>query len=121
MTEDRDFKQVVRKRSAKTGESYQAARRQVEKKRAAFSARVDVLFPVPAGVALGCTVETGSVSRGMSVTVIADGVAHPATVTNLRRMWDDLDSVAEGQFPDEQFGMLVEPPYSGPLPARVTS
>lgn len=32
MTEDRDFKKVGRERSAKTGESYQAARRQLEAK-----------------------------------------------------------------------------------------
>jgi translation initiation factor IF-2 len=121
MTEDRDFKQVVRKRAAKTGESYQAARRQMEGKRPTFSARVDAMFQVPAGVALGCVVEEGSVSRGMKVTVIAEGVGHSATVAGLRRRWDDVDSVAKGQFSDGQFGMLVDPPYFGPLPARVTS
>ena len=38
MTDDRDFKQIVRDRAAKTGESYQAARRQLERQRGRFSA-----------------------------------------------------------------------------------
>src|SRR3954469_25706854 len=38
MTDDRDFKQLVRERMAKTGESYQMARRILERKRGRFSA-----------------------------------------------------------------------------------
>jgi translation initiation factor IF-2 len=122
MTEDRDFKDLVRKRAAKTGESYQAARRQLEEKRARFSARVDAAFRVPDGIVFGCVVEEGRVARGMAVTVIAEdgAVAHQATVLHLRRAKADMDSVADGQFVDGQFGMLVDPPYVGPLPARVT-
>ena len=121
MTEDRDFKRVVRERAAKTGESYQAARRQLEVHDRPFSARVEAIFRTPDGLALGCIVEQGRVSRGMNVTVTGDGVAHQATVTSLRRSMWDVDAVAAGDLTHGEFGMIVEPPYVGPLPARVTS
>lgn len=121
MTEDRDFKRVVRERAAKTGESYQAARRQLEGQGPSFSARVEALFRTPDGLAFGCVVEEGSVSRGMRVTVIGDGIAHQATVTSLRRSKWDVDTVAASASPYGQFGMIVDPPYAGPLPARVTA
>ena len=121
MTEDRDFKDLVRRRAAKTGESYQAARRQLEGKRPAFSARVAALFRTADGLAFGCIVEEGSISRGMRVTVIGDGVAHQATVVSLRRSKWDVATVAAGESEYGQFGMIVEPPYVGPLPARITA
>lgn len=120
MTEDRDFKDLVRRRAEKTGESYQAARRQLEGKGPSFSASVDAIFRTPAGLAFGCTVEQGSVSRGMAVTVVGDGVVHHATVASLRRWKWDVDAISRDENPFAQFGMIVEPPYDGPLPVRVT-
>ncbi|HYD08759.1 MAG TPA: hypothetical protein VEA78_01545, partial [Acidimicrobiales bacterium] len=119
MTDDRDFKDLVRKRAAKTGESYQAARRQLEAQRQRFSARVDALFRTPEGIAFGCTIEEGGVARGMTVTVAGDGIEHRGTVTSLRRWKWDVDSVALDDAPYAQFGMIVDPPYDGPIPARV--
>jgi translation initiation factor IF-2 len=116
MTEDRDFKNLVRQRAAKTGESYQAARRQLEAGRPAFAARVEAMFRTPAGIAFGCTVEEGHVSRGMRVTVIADGSTHVATVASLRRSKWDVETVAAEESEHRQFGMIVEPPYQGLSP-----
>jgi hypothetical protein len=65
MTEDSDFKQIVHDRAAKTGESYQAARRQLERQRGRFSARVVEVFETPNGIVLGCIIEGGEVTRGM--------------------------------------------------------
>ena len=121
MTEDKDFKRVVRTRSAKTGESYQAARRQLKGKQPVFSARVDALFRTPDGLAFGCVVEEGSVSRGMSVTVIGDGVSHAAIVTSLRRSKWDVETVAFEDSEYGHFGMIIEPPYPGAFPVRVTA
>jgi hypothetical protein len=119
MTEDRDFKDLVRQRAEKTGESYQTARRQLEKQ-AAFSARLEAIFYTRSGIAFGCIVEDGRVSRGMRVTVAGHGITHHATVASLRRSWRDVDSVVADESADRKFGMIVEPPYAGPLPAHVT-
>lgn len=109
MTEDGDFKKVVRKRSAKTGESYQTARRQVERQPARLSARVDALWAHPAGLVLGCRVEEGRITRGMAVTVTAgDSVLHQGTVASLRRGREDRDVVTSGDC-----GILLEPPFLG--------
>lgn len=121
MTEDRDFKDLVRARAAKTGESYQAARRQLEGIGPSFSARVEAMFRTSDGIAFGCVVEEGSLSRGMKVTVLGDGVAHEARVTSLRRSKWDVDTVTAGESAYGQFGMIIDPPYVGPLPARVTA
>jgi hypothetical protein len=120
MTEDRDFKNVVRARSAKTGESYQAARRQLERSRDAFSARVNTRFTTSDGrVVLGCTIEAGAVTRGMTVTVTTDdGDVHRGVVANLRHFSEDLDAVAHGERVD--FGMVIDPAYEGPTPAQAT-
>ena len=77
MTDDNDFKKIVRDRMAKTGESYQAARRQLERQRGRFSARVMELFEMPEGDVLGCIIEGGEVTRGMTVTVATGGGFHP--------------------------------------------
>ena len=115
MTEDRDFKNIVRERAAKTGESYQTARRRLEGSNATFSARVDVLFRMPVGVVLGCTLETGRVTPGLKVSVLADQVVvHRGRVATLRRFKEDVDVVREGQF-----GILLDPPYEGPRPDAV--
>jgi hypothetical protein len=119
MTEDRDFKDLVRRRAEKTGESYQAARRQLEGKRPSFTARVEAMFRTPAGIAFGCVVEEGRVAPGMRVTVAGDGAEHAATVVSLRRWWWDVPAVVAGETANAQFGMIVDPPYTGPLPARV--
>lgn len=119
MTEDRDFKRIVRARAAKTGESYQTARRILERKRGRFSALANSTFDRPAGRVLGCIIEDGTVVRGMPVTVrTPDGVEHHGTVVSLRHMWDDLESVSSGEF--GEFGLLLDPPYLGPVPAQVT-
>ena len=122
MTDDRDFKQLVRDRAAKTGESYQGARRQLERRRnGGFSARATQLFPTPSGPALGCIIERGEVHRGMTVTIASGGpgTKHVGVVVSLRHRWTDLETVRhDGR--DEQFGLIVEPPYTGPVPARVT-
>jgi len=119
MTEDRDFKDLVRERAAKTGESYQTARRVLEGKRAHFSARAKALFATPAGLVLGCVMEDGTVKNGMRVTVTTpEGATHQGVVVNLRHMWTDLDSVSYGEF--EEFGLLIEPAYGGSIPALVT-
>ena len=108
MTEDSDFKQIVHNRAAKTGESYQAARRILERKRGRFSARVKSTFDRPAGRVLGCIMEDGKVTRGMKVTVTTpDGFKHQGVVVSLRHMWDDIDSVSYGEF--GEFGLLLNP------------
>ena len=71
MTEDRDFKKVVRVRSAKPGDSYQAARRQMERRTGGLSAPVYAQWAHPAGLVLGCVVEQGQLALGMPVTVLA--------------------------------------------------
>jgi translation initiation factor IF-2 len=109
MTEDRDFKKVVRERSAKTGESYQAARRQLEGRPAGLSAPVYALWEHPAGLVLGCRVEQGRLIVGMPVTVVAgDTVLHEGTVASLRVGKDDQRVVASGDC-----GILLEPPFHG--------
>ena len=120
MTEDSDFKKVVRDRAAKTGESYQAARRQLERQRGRFSARAVQRFAKPDGFVLGCIIEGGEVSRGMTVAVaFRDGAQHQGVVVSLRHMWTDLESVRYGG-PYGEFGLLMEPAYLGPFPAQVT-
>jgi translation initiation factor IF-2 len=120
MTEHSDFKHVVRERAAKTGESYQAARRQLERQRGRFSARAVDAFHKPSGKILGCIIEGGEVTLGMRVTVTTgDGATHEGVVVNLRHVWDDLESVRYGG-PYGEFGLLIEPAYVGPLPAQVT-
>ena len=114
MTENRDFKNVVRKRSAKTGESYQAARRQVERQPAArLSARVHAMWEHPRGLVLGCVVDEGRLTQGMTVTLLAgDSVLHQGTVASLRRGKDDQTVVTSGEC-----GILLDPPYLGYVPA----
>lgn len=109
MTENRDFKKVVRKRSAKTGESYQTARRQVERQPARLSAPVNALWAHPAGLVLGCRVEKGELARGMQVTVLADEtVLHRGIVVSLRVGKEDRDVVTSGDC-----GILLDPPFRG--------
>jgi translation initiation factor IF-2 len=119
MTDDRDFKQLVRERAAKTGESYQAARRQLERISGQFSARAVTVHETPSGLALGCIMMGGRVARGMTVTVTADdGTKLRGIVKSLRHMKDDVDSFAFGEV--GEFGLILEPTYSGPIPAQVT-
>ena len=119
MTEGRDFKQVVRDRAAKTGESYQAARRQLERMRGQFSARAVTTHPTPSGVALGCIMMGGKVTRGMTVTLTTEeGATHRGVVVGLRHTKTDLECVAYGEV--GEFGLLLEPPYGGEVPAQVT-
>jgi translation initiation factor IF-2 len=118
MTDDSDFKKIIRDRAAKTGESYQTARRILERKSEGFSALANSAFNRPAGRVLGCIMENGKVTRGMKVTVTAEGTQHQGVVVNLRHMWDDLESVSFGEF--GEFGLLLEPAYLGPIPAQVT-
>jgi hypothetical protein len=119
MTEDSDFKRIVRDRAAKTGESYQTARRVLTKGRGGFSAVAMMTFYTPSGPVLGCVIDRGKVQRGMPVTVIAPGQPeHHGVVVSLRHMWRDLESVAYGEW--DEFGLLLEPAYGGPLPAKVT-
>jgi translation initiation factor IF-2 len=121
MTEDRDFKQRVRARAEKTGESYQAARRQLEQKHEPrFVATVKTMFRVERGVAFGCVIDRGEVRLGTKVSVrLNDDVLHEGTVTSLRYGRTDIDSVTEGDYP-AGFGMIVDPPYDGPTPDFVT-
>lgn len=106
MTEDRDFKDAVRRRSAKTGESYQAARRQMEQ-RSGLAAPVYAQWAHPAGLVLGCVVEQGQLSLGLAVTVMrGDGatVLHRGTVASLRVGKEDKSVVSSGEC-----GILLEP------------
>src|SRR4051794_26018876 len=120
MTDDRDFKQLVRERMSKTGESYQTARRILERKRGQFSALANSTFDRPAGRILGCIIEDGTILRGMKVTVTTpDGTKHQGVVASLRHMWTDVDSVTYGEF--GEFGLLLDPEYLGPVPAQVTA
>lgn len=115
MTENRDFKNLVRKRAAKTGESYQAARRQVEGQPGRFSARVNATWPHPAGLVLGCHVEQGHLAKGMQVTVLAgDTVVHEGVVASLRVGKGDEDVVTSGDC-----GVLLDPPFHGYLEGEV--
>jgi hypothetical protein len=120
MTTDKDFKQIVRERAAKTGESYQAARRQLQRQRGGFSARAVGVFHMPAGRVLACIIEGGEVTRGMTVSVAAsDGVKHEGVVVSLRHMKQDLEGIRfSGPF--REFGLLLEPAYAGPVPAQVS-
>jgi hypothetical protein len=55
----------------------------------------------------------------MTVNVTAPGgVEHEAVVVSLRHQWDDLETVAAGRL--REFGLLLDPPYLGPIPAQVT-
>jgi translation initiation factor IF-2 len=109
MTEDHDFKKVVRDRSAKTGESYQAARRQLERRTGGLSAPVYAQWAHPAGLVLGCVVERGQIAFGMPVTVLAgDNVLHEGTVAGLRVGKEDQTVVTSGQC-----GILLDPPFHG--------
>ena len=120
MTDDSDFKQLVRDRAAKTGESYQAARRQLERQRGRFSARATMVFGMPEGVVLGCVIEGGEVTQGMTVTVVTgEAVRREAVVVGLRHQKTDLESLGYGG-PFGEFGLLLDPAYDGPLPAHVT-
>ena len=119
MTQDRDFKDLVRKRAAKTGESYQAARRQLERPEPAV-ARVQAIFRTqdpPDGLAFGCVLETGRIARGMSIALsIGDEVVHRGIVASLRVAKYDIDTIAEGEGP---FGLMIDPPYDGRMPEFV--
>jgi translation initiation factor IF-2 len=113
MTEDRDFKNLVRRRAEKTGESYQAARRQLERhiKGAQASARVERVFRAPFGVVIGCVVERGTISRGNSAVVLHDGrPVHEATIAAVRHLNSDIDGAPAGL----QCGLLLDPPYEEP-------
>jgi translation initiation factor IF-2 len=119
MTDDSDFKRLVRERMAKTGESYQAARRVLERKRSRFSAIVKTTYDRPAGRVLACIIEDGTVTRGMTVTVTApSGETHRAVVVSLRHMWLDLESISYGEY--GELGMILEPGYAGSTPAHVS-
>ena len=121
MTEDRDFKAQVRKRAAKTGESYQAARRRLRPP-APVVVRVQATFRTldpPGGIAYGCVVEAGRIARGMKVVLsIGDTEVHRGTVASLRVAKYDIDAIGEGQGP---FGIMVDPPYDGPMPEFLTT
>ncbi len=78
------------------------------------------MFRAESGIAFGCLIDQGKVTRGMRVTVILnDEVVHEGVVASLRNGREDVDSVAEGEFPSG-FGLLVEPPYNGTVPHAVT-
>ena len=112
MTEDRDFKDVVRKRAAKTGESYQAARRQLQGRSGGVSADVYALWAHPRGLVLGCVVHAGALAEGMEVTVLAglegDTVVHRGTVASLRVGKEERRSVTSGEC-----GITLDPPFLG--------
>ena len=110
MTEDRDFKEAVRRRSAKTGESYQAARRQMEQ-RSGLAAPVYAQWAHPAGLVLGCVVEQGQLSLGMPVTVLSGDrstVLHEGIVASLRVGKEDRSVVTSGEC-----GILLDPRFHG--------
>ena len=78
------------------------------------------MFRAESGIGFGCLVEQGKVTRGMRVTVMLnDEMIHEGVVAGLRHGQADIDSVAEGEF-SAGFGLLVEPPYNGPVPDAVT-
>lgn len=120
MTEDRDFKKVVRRRAEKTGESYEAARRQLEKrvKDAKGLARIDTMFRTPRGVVIGCTVERGAISKGSTAVVLHDGrPVHEATVHEIRNLKTEIAAASAGL----QCGLLLDPPYAGPFADAVVT
>ena len=109
MTEDRDFKKIVRERSEKTGESYQAARRQLERRSNGLQAPVYAQWAHPAGLVLGCVVEKGELRLGMPVTLLAgENVIHQGVVASLRVAKDDRAVVTSGEC-----GILLDPPFHG--------
>lgn len=115
MTEDGDFKKVVRKRAAKTGESYQAARRQVKPQLRGLSAPVSATWAHPEGLVLGCHVKQGRLVRGMQVTVLTgETVVHQGVVASLRVGKEDKDVVTSGDC-----GVLVDPPFRGYVEGEV--
>jgi translation initiation factor IF-2 len=78
------------------------------------------VFDMPNCKVLGCIIEGGEITRGMTVTVATgEGPRHEGVVVSLRHMKDDLDSVRYGGRYGE-FGLLLEPAYAGPIPAQVT-
>lgn len=118
MTEDRDFKNVVRRRAEKTGESYQAARRQLEQqvRRAKGTARVDMIFRTPRGIVIGCTIEDGTIRRGSTAVVVVGGrPVHEATVEGIKNFQSDIPAASTGL----QCGLLLDPPYPGPVAEAV--
>jgi translation initiation factor IF-2 len=83
-----------------------------------FSAVATSTFQKPAGRVLGCRIEDGTVTRGMPVTVTTpDGGEHRGVVVSLRHRWDDAASISVGEH--LEFGMILEPSYLGPVPARL--
>ena len=122
MTEDQDFKRLVRARAAKTGESYQAARRQLTApSQSQFVARITSLWPATTsgnvrrettGLAFGCLIDRGTVRPGMRVRVMLHGeVVHEGVVVSLRAGRREVEAVEGGDLPGG-FGLLVEPPYT---------
>jgi len=116
MTEDRDFKKVVRERSAKTGESYQTARRQLEGPPPTLTAPVYALWQHPArGLVLGLVVEGGQVRRSLPVTVLAgETILHQGVVAGLRVGKEDRDVVTSGEC-----GITLDPPFHGYAPRPI--
>ena len=55
-------------------------------------------FKVPkAGIIAGCYVQTGTVKRSASVTLIRDGIVlHTGKISSLKRFKDDAREVSEG-------------------------
>jgi translation initiation factor IF-2 len=118
MTEDRDFKNVVRRRAAKTGESYQAARRQLEEASNTAHARalVEIMVRTPRGIVVGCTIDRGTIGRGDNVIVLHDGhPVHEAVVAAIRNFQADIEAASAGL----KCGLILEPPYKGPLADEV--
>lgn len=113
MTKDRDFKNVVRARTEKTGESYQTARRQLDRPDA-LSAPVYAVWASPLGLILGCHVEKGQIVPGKAVTVMADeAVLHQGTVVSLRVGREDREVVTDGDC-----GVILDPPFHGYAPIQ---
>ena len=118
MTEDRDFKKVVRRRAAKTGESYQAARRQLERRinDARTRALVEIVVRTPGGVVIGCRIERGSIGRGDNVVVLHEGhPVHEAVVAAIRNFQADIEVASAGA----QCGLILDPPFNGSLADEV--
>lgn len=125
MTKDREFKQQVRDRAAKTGQSYQSTHRAMSGSQAAQpessgEAEVrEIFYPHGGRQAAGCLIRSGEVHVGDKAQVVRDGaVIAEGDVTSLRTYLKPVSRVSAGQecgiqladFEDHQVGdvLLIE-------------
>ena len=104
MTKDRDYKQQVRERAAKTGQSYQSTRRtmsgtQADQPAPSGEAEVRKMFQIADGrLVAGCWIRAGEVNCWDQATVLRDGVVvAEAPISSIRTFLKQVRTVSAGQ------------------------